>query len=178
MRHSSVLTAIVAFTAAAPLAFVPATSRAVPSGSGADNARVIGTLSVQGLSANAFPVRSYAWAAQTPMDASGGGATGRTQWTDITVTRLVDAVSPQILLGIARGSRYTNATLTIYRAGSTSEVLARYSFTDLQITSHAASDLGRSNGAPIESVSFTWRRITVQVGNTQVCYDRSTSTSC
>ena len=177
MRRRTALATIASITAAATAAFTPSVSLAASSGSGADNARVIGTLTVNGLSGTAIQVRSYSWAMQVPVDSS-GGATGRAQWTDLTVTKSVDAVSPSILLGAARGTRYTNAVLVVYRPGTT-ETMARYTFTDVFLSGQTSNDLGRSNGFPIESVGLSWRRITVQFGTgAPVCWDRATGAQC
>jgi type VI secretion system secreted protein Hcp len=178
MRRRTALATIASITAAATLAFTPSVSLAASSGSGADNARVIGTLTVTGLSGTAIQVRSYSWAMQVPVDDSSGGATGRAQWTDLTVTKSVDAVSPSILLGAARGTRYTNAVLVVYKPGTT-ETLARYTFTDVLLSGQSSNDLGRNNGFPIESVGLTWRRISVQFGTgAPVCWDRATGAQC
>ena len=81
------------------------------------------------------------------------------------------------MLNAARGVRFNNATLVVYKPGTT-ETQVRYSFTNLLISAHSSNDLGRSNGFPIESLSLSFARITVEVGSSRTCFDRTTGGSC
>ena len=156
----------------------PSAGQAASSGSGHDNARDIGTLTIEGQIAGQFKVKSYGWAQAIATDPASGQVTGAPLWTDLQVTKAVDALSPLLTQLAARGTTLSRAILVVHKPGTT-EQLVKYTFSNIRIVGHSSADQGRSNGFPIEDVTVGWQRITVQFGTgSSICWDRFQRRDC
>jgi type VI protein secretion system component Hcp len=148
----------------------PAAARATTtSGSGADNGRVVGTLSIGPGTLGAMDIRGYSWSIINTAG-SGSGTTGKSVVSELVVTKLVDGNSPQLMLSSAQGQSFDTAVITIFKEG-TRTPLVRYKLEHLVISSHSSSDKGRANGFPIEEVGLRFSTLRVTFGSTTTAFD-------
>jgi type VI secretion system secreted protein Hcp len=105
-------------------------------------------------------VQSWSWGVtQTgAARAGGGGGAGRAQFEAFTVTKQVDATSPQLLVDTASGRHFPQAVLTVRTSGGG---YVRYTLGDVLIS---GLTVDASSGAPTESLSFNFGRIEIEVG--------------
>ncbi len=91
----------------------------------------------------------------------GGGGAGKSQFSDFTVTKLVDKASPQLLLASASGNHIKKATLVVRQVGGGTPVeYYKITITDLLVTGVKISgDTGQTSNRPKETVSFNFGQI-------------------
>jgi type VI protein secretion system component Hcp len=152
-------------------------SSAAVSGSGADNARIVGELTIAGVTTTAIKIYAYDWNIAVPVDPISGGASGRPAVGDFLVTRKVDGLSPKLMIDSALGRNHADAVISIYQPGTTT-VQVKYRLTNVAFSLHSAGDKGRTNGFPIEDLKMSFQTITVTVGSNVQCYNRSTASNC
>lgn len=80
----------------------------------------------------------------------GGAGSGRVSFSDITLTRLADEASPEILINCAMGTHLKSATLKV--GGFT------ITLTDVMITSHHFSSETNESAAPTETMTMNFAR--------------------
>jgi type VI protein secretion system component Hcp len=151
-------------TAAAP-------APVVESGTGGENARVVGRVS-GGVLSTTVNVRSFRWGATLALAPIGsGGGIGKPAFADLTFAKAIDLNSPALMGALANGLHSPAMTLEVFSAGSTN-VLVKYELSGVLVVGVTTGDRGRSNGGqPIEEVSVTYSRIQTTVGAVTVCYD-------
>jgi type VI secretion system Hcp family effector len=107
-----------------------------------------GELTIAGLTAagQAIEVESFAWGVTNPAGTA-------PQFEALTITKLLDEVSPLLYKGVAQGTAYTNAVLKLNKvAADTVTTYATYELTGVQITRLQKSS--STDRIPTESVSF------------------------
>ena len=105
-------------------------------------------------------VQSWSWGVtQTGSARAGaGGGAGRAQFEPFTVTKRVDATSPQLFVDTASGRHVPRVTLTVRSSGGG---YLRYTLEDVLISGLTVET---STGAPTESLSFNYGKIEIEVG--------------
>jgi type VI secretion system secreted protein Hcp len=84
-------------------------------------------------------LESFSWGETNvagPPRAGGGGAAGRVQMHDLTVTMRVNKASPQLLLACASGKHVKQAVLTVRKAGERPQEFFVLKLTDVVVTSY------------------------------------------
>jgi type VI protein secretion system component Hcp len=160
---------------AAVLAIALGTTDALAQGksttSPAQAPQAVGTLSIEGVADIPTPIYSFGLEmTQSATFGGGGGGAGKTDVSDITVTRLFDALSPALFRAGALGQHLASARVDVYDPGTTT-VLASYRLVDVLIS-------GIANHEHIEQVSLRFTRIEITAGGTTTCYDIGANASC
>lgn len=158
------------FVALDALAFVPS---AIDSGTGAENGRVVGQLTVSGISGS-MSVRSFTWGGQRPE----GVSSAKFTQGQLVIGKSVDSTTSFQLFNLAaRGTNIATVTLTVPATGTS--VATTYTLTNATIVSYTNSDKGRpTGGQPIEQVAFFYQRVRMTAGTTVTCWDFPTGTPC
>lgn len=119
-------------------------------------------LEVEGI-AQPIQVLSWSWGVtQTGSARAGaGGGAGKAQFKDLTVTKKLDAASPQLFVDAASGRHIARAALTV-RPTRGSQEYVRYTLTDVLISGVSVDG---SSGAPVESLSFNYGKIEWEYGS-------------
>jgi type VI secretion system Hcp family effector len=147
------------------------------SGPAAEHRRLVGEIKVDGIIVDAVPVHAFAWGVkQTGTTSTGGSAAGRADFSDLTITKKIDASSPTLMLKCANGAHIKEVTLDVYQEGSSRTPLARYRLFDVLVSSYKPSDAGYADGIPLEEVSFNFSKIEHSVGGASATWDSKTAT--
>jgi type VI secretion system Hcp family effector len=141
------------------------------SGAGSDNQRVVGKISIHGI-AEDIPVRSFSWGVHQIIAGGigGGGGAGKADFDDLKFVKPLDASSPELFQTAATGEHISEALLTVYQEGTTN-TLATYKLTDINISLDLHSDNGKSDTFPLEDVALTYSKIEITVGGVTRGYD-------
>jgi type VI secretion system secreted protein Hcp len=107
---------------------------------------------------------SFKWGVTSPRDAATGQATGRRQYTPITITKHIDKASPLILNALANNENLRTIDLVVAAPGGTGDTLVSYRFTDANLVSRNVVHTGAAGDVPLEEVSFTFAKISETVG--------------
>ena len=100
-------------------------------------------------SANTFEVQSWRWSVANSGE--------RPNFTDLTVTKMMDRNSPQLAQDVASGRKINRAVLTIRTLGSRPVTLAKYCFNDVTLTSFRSGSTASGSGTyPIDEVSLAY----------------------
>jgi type VI protein secretion system component Hcp len=122
----------------------------------ATSASPAGTLTIEGLQgATGLEVDAYSWGVTNPAivgGPGGGGGAGKAKFSDLVVTRPVDAVSPRLVEAVATGRHFPSATLDVpLRRGS-----LRYTLDTVLVTGVEHSGAGEGS---VEKLSLTYGAI-------------------
>jgi type VI protein secretion system component Hcp len=116
---------------------------------------------------------------------SGGGPGGPSQVTFglFTLTKLIDGISPQLLISAASGQTFSQAAITLYVPGGNLVVLTTYELSDIVVRGAVVNSV--PNGQQyslIEQVSLDYGRIKQTVftaaGTVVGCWDRVQNRAC
>jgi type VI secretion system secreted protein Hcp len=117
------------------------------------------TLTIEGLEgASALEVQSYSWGVKNPVtDGTGGGGagTGKATFSELTLTRAADGVSPRIFRAVATGEHFPSATLE----APVGKTTLRYTFRLVFVTS--VQHNGGGDGVT-ESLSLAYGSVAVE----------------
>lgn len=156
-------------TGAAPVA-------PVESGAGAENGRNVATVNLPGIAGiTPFSVRSFSLGGERPE--STAGSLGRFIPKLLTLVKPIDGNTPALFALATGGNNINTLTITVPAAGVSAAIT--YTLSGLVVIGDSHSDKGRAtSGQSLEEVSFTYRRLQMQVGNVVRCFDFGNSTSC
>jgi len=109
-------------------------------------------------------VISWQWAASQPSGSGAVGAgagVGKVQFSEIHVTKLLDAASPKLMLACASGSSFSEVTLTCRKAGGSQVEYMKLKLEGVAISKYevAAGDTELKDTLPVETVSFNFSKI-------------------
>lgn len=161
----------------------PAGPPGAAGGPAAENQEVIGSLELDGLPA---PIQILGFDSKVSNTGSvasgGGGSTGKASLSDFSITKAIDAASPVLALDSARGKHFTEASIEIYRPGTTTPYMT-YNLSDVLITlvhDHGAGIVGRQS---LEEIALNFRAIewefTPEAGSpTDTCWDQARVQPC
>lgn len=149
----------------------------VESGTGAENGRNVATVTIAGVAGiSPFAVRSFSVGGDRPEPTSGAGA-GRFIPRLFTLVKPIDTNTPAFFGLATSGSNINTITLSVPATGISAA--ATYTFSNALVIADNTSDKGRTTSAQgLEEVSFSYRRLQVQVGNVTRCFDFASGTSC
>jgi type VI protein secretion system component Hcp len=155
---------------AAAAVFVPY----VDSGGSGMNNRNVGRITIANFnSGNAINVRSFRWGIT-----SAGNPAAKPQFSDLSVVKVVDSVSPATMAAATTAQRFATVTLEVFTPGTTT-VFATYTVENAVFTGLVNADAGRtSGGQPLEEMSLSFTRITVNVNGVSRCWNLPTGTQC
>lgn len=110
---------------------------------------------------DAIDIQSFSWEVSNSRQQGPGGEgsarRGAATFSDLQVTKRVDAASPVLLLRAASGQTIPNVKLILVKSGQEQQQFLRICLTDSQVTSLSQS--GSGGEVPSESVSFSYRTI-------------------
>jgi type VI secretion system secreted protein Hcp len=100
----------------------------------------VGTLHIQGLTPAAEPidVLAYSWGASqtgTIGTPGGGGGAGKVNLQDLSITKHMDGLSPELVRALATGEHFAGATLLVDADGPPGGPTHRYELDELILTS-------------------------------------------
>jgi type VI protein secretion system component Hcp len=117
------------------------------------------TLTIEGLEgATALEVQSYSWGVKNPVTegtGGGGAGTGKATFSELTLTRAADDVSPRLFSAAATGAHFASATLEAHVGKTT----LRYTFRLVFVTS--VQHNGGGDGVT-ESLSLAFGSVTIE----------------
>jgi type VI protein secretion system component Hcp len=137
MRKGSLLaTLVAALAAAAALLGLIGPEGAVGAG---QPIRAVGTLEIDGLTPQNEPidVLAYSWGASVQIsDGGGGGGAGKANIQDLSLTKTMDTLSPEIFEALVTGQHFASATLLVDANGlPTKTPTHRYEFEEVILSS-------------------------------------------
>jgi len=91
---------------------------------------------------------------------SGGGA-GKASFTNITVTKYVDAASPNIMLFCANGKHFAKGKITVRKAGENPLEYLHVNFEKALVTSYQTGG-GSGDERLIENISLNFAKVKVE----------------
>lgn len=106
-------------------------------------------------------ILSFNWGvsqmASASVSATGGGASGRASFQDLTVVKTMDSASPLLFKACAKGDHIKEAVLELCRPGGDKLKYMEYKLTDVIISSVSVG--GGGGGEPTESISLNYAKI-------------------
>ncbi|MBL7794949.1 MAG: type VI secretion system tube protein Hcp [Saprospiraceae bacterium] len=112
-------------------------------------------------------IESFSWGATNPSatgahGAGGGGGAGKVSVHDISITKMNDKSSPDLMQAAASGQHIKEAKLTCRKAGGDQQEYLTYTLEDVLVSSYSTSGQGSSSGRPMESLSLNFTKVTFQ----------------
>jgi type VI secretion system secreted protein Hcp len=108
-------------------------------------------------------VNSFSWGENRAGGGSGdGNGTGKVNMNDFSITMAVSKASPKLFLACATGEHIKSALLTARKDNNASQEYLKWSFTDIQITSYSTSANTREDEKPIEQITFSFGKISIE----------------
>ncbi|MEQ1731226.1 MAG: type VI secretion system tube protein Hcp, partial [Vicinamibacterales bacterium] len=126
------------------------------------------------------PVLAFSLGGENPATPSGAGQ-GKANFTDLVVTKMVDALSVPMLKAVGEGKQYRDLVLSVFEVRELLLIpIGKYTFSEVAVTSE---HIGGTNASLLsEQVSFSYRSIKSEItldGTTFTsCWDRVQSKAC
>ena len=117
-------------------------------------------------------VLAWSWGASQSgsFHVGGGGGAGKANFQDISITRLIDAQSPDFLAYVANGSPAGLSKLT--RGELTIE------FSPVLVTSYSVGGTADKNSPQTENISLNFGSVTYIIEGERFCWDVTKNTEC
>ena len=119
-----------------------------------------------------FLVNSYSFGATQTGDltSGGGGGAGKAVVSDLNIQRGMDGCSPALFGSVVSGKHFTTATLL--QTDANGNTLLTVTLSEVLVSGYQISG-NQQNPAPVEGVSFAYRKICVEEASSgaKVCYD-------
>jgi type VI protein secretion system component Hcp len=122
-----------------------------------------GNVRIEGIDNDGTPIYSFSWGVTNPATFLGGGGAGKPTFSDVSVTRALDAVSTKLTLHVATGKHLKEVEIDLVDA-ATNMPLGHYVLKDVLITS-------LSTGNAQEAVAFNFRKMTIKIGGATTTID-------
>jgi type VI secretion system secreted protein Hcp len=126
----------------------------------------VGTLEIEGLTEPNEPidVLAYSWGASVPIsDGGGGGGAGKVNLQDLSFTKAMDTLSPEIFGALATGQHFASATLLVDANGLPSKTPThRYEFEEVILSSLSQ---GGSGGQQRLAENVTFNFVALELSN-------------
>lgn len=107
-------------------------------------------------------VLAWSWGASVPTApiSGGGGATGKPELKELTISKFVDKASPLLFQSVAKGDRFKNATLMVRKAGlyAASFEYMRITLGDVAVTSITPGGSGAEDRFT-ETITLTYSNV-------------------
>jgi len=110
---------------------------------------------------NEIDVLSWSWAIKHPATATGtggGGATGKPEFSDLTVRKYVDKASPDLFLSAAMGEHIKSVVLTVRTEGKTAIDFFKMTLSDVLVTSVANGGTAADDRL-LEDITLNYRKV-------------------
>ena len=112
-------------------------------------------------------IESFSWGTTNPSatgahGAGGGGGAGKVSVHDISITKMNDKSSPDLMQAAASGQHIKEAKLTCRKAGGDQQEYLTYTLENVLVSSYSTSGQGSSSGRPMESLSLNFTKVTFQ----------------
>lgn len=139
---------------------------------------VVGTMTVTGISGpnadGSADLRSFVEGLTIPTGdgGSGGASAGKPAFSAVTVSKLVDAMSPALLADAVTGQNIDEVVIRLFAPGS-STVAALYELGEVMASSDLIGNDGASPSQLLETIQLHFRTITVTVDGASFTYDTS-----
>ena len=138
----------------------------------APGSQVIGEISIDGITLAPAPIYAFGvGGTQSGTVVGGGGGAGKVTFSDVRVTKEIDASSPQLFLALATGQHIKVAIVTVFHAGTTVPA-AVYELADLLISEVTMSP--SAGNVPTESVALNFGKVTFN----GACWDVKQNKAC
>jgi len=107
-------------------------------------------------------IESFSWgmAQHGTHGAGGGGGAGKVSVHDISVTKLVDKATPELMLACCNGQHIKEGLLTVRKAGETALEYLKIKLTDILVSS--VQEAGHGSEMLKESLSLNFSKFQVQ----------------
>lgn len=143
--------------------------------------QTVGTLTIPGVADQPVPVYSAGITYTVPESSGGGAAPGAATFSAFTVTKLIDAVSPRLLVSAASGGIFPQARIDFYDPALVP--LTSYELTNVRVVGAVVKSVqGAAPPGLIEEVSLDYERIKQTVftpsGPVEGCWDKATNRAC
>jgi type VI secretion system Hcp family effector len=90
--------------------------------------------------------------ASTAGSSGSGAGAGKVSFSDVSITKLVDATTPELFGALAAGTNIQEVDVTLYQPGTTTAEIT-YAFKDVFVSSDQVT-VNSTNNNPVENVSF------------------------
>ena len=111
-----------------------------------------------------FSVLAFSWGVSNSgsQHTGGGGGAGKASFQDVSLTKLTDALTPQLLVAVASGKHFKDASLTY--GDKKGNPILRLDLRDLIVTSLS---MGGSSGDELmsENLTLNFGRVVLSVGD-------------
>jgi len=113
-------------------------------------------------------IESFSWGATNPSaprahGTGGGGGAGKVSVHDISITKMNDKSSPDLMQAAATGQHIKSAKLFVRKAGKEQQEYLTYELENVLVSSFSTSGHGSdSSSRPMESLSLNFTKITFQ----------------
>lgn len=101
-------------------------------------------------------VLSFSWGMSQTGAVGSGGAEGRVSVHDISITKVTDSSSPQLMLSCATGKHITTGIIAVRKAGEKPLEYMKIKLTDILISSVQMG--GSRSGTPSEGVTLDFKK--------------------
>ena len=137
---------------------------------------VVATMTVEGITGpnadGSINLLSFNEGLTAPVAGGGGTSIGKPTFTDVTVVKSLDAVSPELLRRAATARPLPKVVIGLFQPRTTT-VVATYEFTDLVVSSDTVDNDGSSPGQLLETIRLHFRTVTFTVGAATFSFDTS-----
>jgi hypothetical protein len=138
----------------------------------APGSHIIGEITIDGITVAPAAIYGFALGGTQSADiGGGGGGAGKVTFTDVRVTKEIDASSPQLFLALASGQHIKVAVVTVFHAGTTVPA-AVYELADILISEVSMSP--SAGNVPTESVALNFAKIAFN----GACWDVKQNKAC
>lgn len=112
-------------------------------------------------------IESFSWGTTNPSTtgahgAGGGGGAGKVSVHDISITKMTDKSSSDLMQASATGQHIKSAKLFVRKQGSDQHEYLTYELENVLVSSFSTSGHGSSSDRPMESLSLNFTKITFQ----------------
>jgi type VI secretion system secreted protein Hcp len=124
--------------------------------------------------AGEFDVRSWSWGAMNSASVStgSGGGSGKASIGNLMIKKAFDTCSPLLLAAVTSGRHFQ--TLRLEQTDYNGNVVATVNLTDVIVTAWNVGSSTR-DADPDEAATFAFRKVCLQAGATQSCFDGATA---
>jgi type VI secretion system secreted protein Hcp len=93
--------------------------------------------------------------------AAAGRAAGRSEHSDFSIVKVLDASSPILAKKCSTGAKIPSVVITLLRPSGDGkqEKFMEYKFTDVIVSNYRPGGSGQGDGLPLEEVSFAYDKI-------------------
>ncbi len=119
--------------------------------------------STDGKCKGCIDIESFSWGTSNPGTSAHGGGTGKVSVHDISITKMNDKSSTDLMQASASGQHIKSAKLFVRKQGTDQHDYLTYELENVLVSSFSTSGHGaNSSDRPMESLSINFTKITYQ----------------